>query len=117
MPARPKAKSGDCSTPALGQAPRPRASGLPCSASRLLIAYATTDIPEPNELANAAGVDHLLHDGKTEIDRIEAEGNRESVPLSKVPKAVQQAVLAAEDRDFYDELRHLPDRHRRAARG
>ena len=31
-----------------------------------------------------------------------AEGNRESVALSKVPKVVQDAHLAAEDRTFYE---------------
>ena len=65
------------------------------------IAYASTDIPEPNDLANAEASVIYYSDGKTEIDRI-SEINRESVELAKVPKAVQQAHLAAEDRDFYD---------------
>ena len=65
------------------------------------IAYASTDIPEPNDLANAEASVIYYSDGKTEIDRI-SEVNRESVELAKVPKAVQQAHLAAEDRDFYD---------------
>ena len=41
-------------------------------------------------------------DGKTEMARLsDAEGNRESVPLSKVPDHMQKAMLAAEDQDFY----------------
>ena len=66
------------------------------------IAYATIQPPQPNELANAQASIVYYDDGKTELARLsEAEGNRESVPLSKVPDHVQKAVLAAEDRDFY----------------
>jgi membrane peptidoglycan carboxypeptidase len=65
------------------------------------IAYASTDIPKPNDVANAEASVIYFSDGKTEIDRI-SEINRESVALSKVPKSVQQAHLAAEDRDFYE---------------
>lgn len=65
------------------------------------VAYATTDVPEPNDLADAQASIIYYADGKTEMDRI-SEVNRESVPLSRIPKAVQQAHLAAEDRNFYD---------------
>ena len=66
------------------------------------VAYATTDIPQPNEMANAQASIIYFADGKTEMDRIsEVGGNRESVPLSKIPLHVQQALLAAEDRTFY----------------
>src|SRR6476620_6148653 len=65
------------------------------------VAYATTDIPQPNALADAHASIIYYADGKTELDRI-SEINREDVPLSKVPKPVQQAHLAAEDRNFYD---------------
>ena len=40
------------------------------------------------------------------------DGNRESVPLSKVPVHVQHALLAAEDRSFYQNKGVSPDRHR-----
>jgi membrane peptidoglycan carboxypeptidase len=65
------------------------------------VAYAMTDVPEPNDLADAQASIIYYDDGKTEMDRI-SEVNRESVPLSKIPKAVQQAHLAAEDRNFYE---------------
>ncbi len=65
------------------------------------IAYASTDIPEPNDLADAQASVIYYSDGKTEIDRI-SEINRESVKLSQIPKAVQEAHLAAEDRNFYE---------------
>jgi membrane peptidoglycan carboxypeptidase len=66
------------------------------------IAYATIKVPAPNDLANAQASIVYYDDGKTEMARLsDAQGNRESVPLAKVPDHVQKAVLAAEDRDFY----------------
>jgi membrane peptidoglycan carboxypeptidase len=64
------------------------------------IAYATIDAPKPNDLAAAQASIIYFADGKTEIDRI-SEVNRESVLLKQVPKPVQEAHLAAEDRNFY----------------
>jgi len=65
------------------------------------VAYSMVDKPQPNDLANAQASIIYYADGKSEMDRI-SEVNRESVPLSKVPKQVQQTHLAAEDRDFYE---------------
>ncbi|GAA3601898.1 hypothetical protein GCM10022199_01820 [Marihabitans asiaticum] len=65
------------------------------------IAYATTDIPEPNERATQQTSILYYADGKTEMDRI-AEVNREVVSIDKVPEHVRQAFLAAEDRSFYE---------------
>jgi len=66
------------------------------------IAYARTDIPKPNEIATAQASIIYYSDGKTEMGRLsDSEGNRESVPLSKVPDHMQKAMLAAEDQDFY----------------
>ncbi|QGN58661.1 transglycosylase domain-containing protein [Nostocoides sp. HKS02] len=64
------------------------------------VAYATIKTPQPNDLASAQASIIYYSDGKTEIDRI-SQVNRESVALSKVPKFVQEAHLAAEDRNFY----------------
>jgi membrane peptidoglycan carboxypeptidase len=64
------------------------------------VAFATTDVPQPNELANAQASIIYYADGKTEMDRISVV-NRESVPLTKIPLHVQRALLAAEDRSFY----------------
>ncbi|MDQ5840094.1 MAG: penicillin-binding protein, partial [Chloroflexota bacterium] len=67
------------------------------------VAYAVIDIPQPNELANAQASIVYYADGKTEMARISEDGgNRESVPLSKIPVHVQRALLAAEDRTFYE---------------
>jgi membrane peptidoglycan carboxypeptidase len=65
------------------------------------VAYATIDAPKPNDLASAQASIIYYADGKTEIDRI-SEVNRESVLLKQVPKPVQEAHLAAEDRNFYE---------------
>jgi membrane peptidoglycan carboxypeptidase len=64
------------------------------------VAFARTAIPQPNELANAQASIIYYADGKTEIARI-SKVNREIVPLSKIPLHVQHALLAAEDRTFY----------------
>src|SRR6478735_12543885 len=54
------------------------------------IAYARTDIPDANELATAQASIVYYSDGKTELARLsDAQGNRESVPLSKVPEHMQ----------------------------
>ncbi len=65
------------------------------------IAYAMIDIPSPNDLARAESSIIYYADGRTELERL-SEVNRESVPLSQVPQHTRQAMLAAEDRDFYD---------------
>jgi membrane peptidoglycan carboxypeptidase len=66
------------------------------------IAYARIQPPTPNELATAQASIVYYSDGKTEMARLsDAEGNRESVPLSKVPDHMQKAMLAAEDQNFY----------------
>jgi membrane peptidoglycan carboxypeptidase len=64
------------------------------------VAFATTSIPQPNDLANAQASIIYYADGKTEMARI-SEINRESVPLSQIPLSVRHALLAAEDRTFY----------------
>src|ERR1035437_9979761 len=64
------------------------------------VAFATTSIPQPNDLANAQASIIYYADGKTEMARI-SEINRESVPLNQIPLHVQHALLAAEDRTFY----------------
>ena len=69
----------------------------------VFVAYNQTAIPQPNELADKQVSIVYYADGKTELDRIAvAEGNRESVPLSKVPTFVRDAHIAAEDRTFYE---------------
>ncbi len=60
-----------------------------------------TTVPEPNEVATAQTSIVYWNDGTTELGRI-GDANRISVPLSQVPLDTQHAVLAAEDREFYE---------------
>jgi membrane peptidoglycan carboxypeptidase len=66
----------------------------------LVAAFAMVSVPQPNDLANAQASIIYYAGGKTEMARI-SEVNRESVPLSQIPLHVQHALLAAEDRSFY----------------
>ena len=66
------------------------------------VAYSRVTIPQPNEMATAQVSIVYYADGKTELDRLVVpEANRESVRIAAVPKPVQEAHLAAEDRSFY----------------
>ncbi|MFE7748112.1 transglycosylase domain-containing protein [Streptomyces sp. NPDC057428] len=63
--------------------------------------YQLVDIPAANASATAQSNVYLYEDG-TVIAR-DGEINRENIPLRKIPRTIQHAVLAAEDRDFYSE--------------
>ncbi|RIQ20704.1 transglycosylase domain-containing protein [Jiangella rhizosphaerae] len=65
------------------------------------IAYAMTDIPEANAFARSEATIVYWNDGETELGRFSAE-NRETVDISEIPQACQDAVVAAEDRSFYE---------------
>jgi membrane peptidoglycan carboxypeptidase len=65
------------------------------------VAYASTPIPTPNELVSAQTTIVYYDNGKTEIGRF-GDQNRINVDLDQVPDHVQKAVLAAEDRSFYE---------------
>lgn len=63
----------------------------------------TTPIPEPNDFATSETTVVVYADGEDELGRYGTE-NRVSVPLDEVPEHVQYAVLAAEDRNFYNNI-------------
>lgn len=65
------------------------------------VALARTNVPTPNELATSEATIVYYADGKNEVGRL-GEATRRSVTLDDIPIDVQQAVLAAEDRDFYN---------------
>jgi membrane peptidoglycan carboxypeptidase len=65
------------------------------------VLYAAAKIPLPGQIRTDQVSFVTFADG-TEMARIGAE-NRTDVPLSKVPKDVQNAVLAAEDRGYWKE--------------
>ncbi|MFE3555294.1 transglycosylase domain-containing protein [Streptomyces sp. NPDC059193] len=79
----------------------------------LVAGYLLVDIPPANAAATAQSNVYLYSDG-SQLAR-DGEVNRVNVPLSQVPRIVQQAVLAAEDRDFYSERAVDPKAMLRAA--
>jgi membrane peptidoglycan carboxypeptidase len=64
------------------------------------VAYRATDIPNPNTAFQAQTTKVYYAGGKGEVGRF-ATQNRESIPLADVPKVMQEAVVAAEDRTFW----------------
>jgi membrane peptidoglycan carboxypeptidase len=66
-----------------------------------VVAYERTTIPNVNALAAQQSTTIYYSNGKV-LARI-GDTNRTDVELSQVPVAVQHAVLAAEDRNFYSE--------------
>ena len=65
------------------------------------ILLARTEIPTPNELATTEATVVYYAGGKYEIGRL-SDANRRASELAQIPLHVQQAVLAAEDRGFYE---------------
>ena len=72
------------------------------------VAYVSTNVPEPEELANSQIAVIYDRTGETEITRIVPEGgNRSNIDIAEVPDAVRNAVLAAEDRRLLHQPRLL----------
>ena len=67
-----------------------------------MVAYLLADVPEPEELTSAQVSQIYAADNETELARIvPPDGNRRQVALEEIPQGVQDAVLAAEDREFW----------------
>ena len=64
------------------------------------VAYAKTPIPGAQAIAKRQAILYTYRDGSP---MFQAGMNRESVGLKQVPSSVRHAVLAAEDREFYNE--------------
>jgi membrane peptidoglycan carboxypeptidase len=65
------------------------------------IAYLFTPVPSPQKSAVAQGPSFYYSDGKTLIGKTGT--NRTAVPIDKVPQSVRDAVIAAENRSFYQD--------------
>ncbi len=65
------------------------------------IAYFTVDIPNPNDYINSQATIIQYSDG-SEIGRMGAQ-NRTIIPLANIPTNLRNAVLAAEDKNFYSQ--------------
>lgn len=65
------------------------------------MAYMIVDVPKPGDIRTAQVSTILASDG-SEIARIvPPEGNRVDVNIDQIPVPLRNAVMAAEDRDFY----------------
>lgn len=69
--------------------------------SVLAYAYATTTVPTPADFARAQTTRVYYADGETEMGSF-AEYDRQIVDLETLPAFVGQAVVASEDRRFYE---------------
>ncbi len=65
------------------------------------MAYVIVDIPKPGDIRTNQVSTILASDGSELAKIVPPEGNREDVSISQVPVHVRQAVIAAEDRNFY----------------
>src|SRR5215218_1049941 len=64
--------------------------------------YAFARVPLPTEIPTAQTIVFLDETGRQEIGTLSAQENRRVVRLDKIPEHTRRAVLAAEDRDFYE---------------
>src|ERR1044072_1656376 len=74
--------------------------GFVLGAGAFAVAYTLIDLPSPNQAYQAETSTVFYSDGKHKIGTFDIQ-NRDSIPLSKVPQHVQDAVVAAENRDFW----------------
>ncbi len=66
------------------------------------MAYLIVDVPQPGDIRTNQVSTILASDGTTELAKIvPPEGNRVDINIDQVPQHVRDAVMAAEDRDFY----------------
>lgn len=65
------------------------------------MAYSITDVPSPGDIRTNQVSTILANDGSELAKIIPPEGNRVDIDINQVPVYVRNAVLAAEDRDFY----------------
>jgi penicillin-binding protein 1A len=64
--------------------------------------YAFARVPLPAEVPTAQTIVFLDATGRQEIGTLAAQENRRVVTLDKIPEDARRAVLAAEDRDYYE---------------
>ncbi|WP_408015880.1 transglycosylase domain-containing protein [Rhodococcus chondri] len=78
------------------------AAGVLIPVLAFMLAYIVHDVPRPGELVTNEAATIYNSDGVGVITKvIPPEGNRTEVELEVIPEHVRNAVLAAEDREFY----------------
>ncbi|WP_072815132.1 transglycosylase domain-containing protein [Rhodococcus zopfii] len=66
------------------------------------VAYTSVDVPRPSDMKNDQVATIYAADGSTVLSTVvPPEGNRTEVDIEDVPEHVRNAVLSAEDRNFY----------------
>lgn len=65
------------------------------------MAYMIVDVPKPGDLRTNQVSTILASDGSELAKIVPPEGNRVDVNIDQIPVQVRNAVMAAEDRDFY----------------
>jgi membrane peptidoglycan carboxypeptidase len=74
--------------------------GVIAAVASFFFMYQTTKIPDPNKEFATNTTTLSFADGRNPLGSF-YEQNRHTVPLSQIPKRVQDAVIAAEDRTFW----------------
>ena len=68
------------------------------------VVYASTEVPTPDSIQNDQTTVIYYADGTTEMARLAADdGNRTNVTLDQVSEPARNAILAAENRNFYSD--------------
>jgi membrane peptidoglycan carboxypeptidase len=80
--------------------------GFVAGSTLFAVAYFTVSIPDPNAYVNSQATIIQYANGE-EIGRMGAQ-NRTIVSLTKIPLHLREAVMAAEDRDFYSNKAFSP---------
>jgi membrane peptidoglycan carboxypeptidase len=75
--------------------------GIVAGLVAIAVAIKVVAIPQASEIATAQTTILYYDDGVTELARL-GDANRVSVDFSEIPVVTQQAMLAAEDREFYN---------------
>jgi len=75
--------------------------GILAGALLFFVLYFLIDLPDPNRDFESQRTDVYYSDGKHKIGSFAVQ-ERESVPLGDVSEAMQAAIIAAEDRTFYE---------------
>ncbi len=74
--------------------------GFGAAVIALAVAVKVIAVPSPSQISTAQTTILYYDDGVTELGRL-GEANRVSVEFDQIPLQAQQAILAAEDREFY----------------
>jgi membrane peptidoglycan carboxypeptidase len=67
------------------------------------VVYASTDVPSPDSITNKQTTILYYADGVTEMARLSDGENRIEVPLTQISEPAREAILAAENRNFYND--------------